>query len=305
MADTTQTSPTSAATLSPSTPNTTDLDLSLPNLSNLTPLVSIKLDRLNYVLWESQMLLIFHAHNLYRYLDPLVPVPTPQILNSETNTLEPNPSYTHWYRVDQILLSWINATLTPPIFATVVGLRTARAVWAKLTATFASESTARALQLRFELQTIQKDNLSVTEYLNKIKLIVDSLASASCLLTDMEVVSNTLRGLGPDYDSFVTAIMTRSDLPSFSDLHGLLLHQEARIEYSYQRQLNSNPTSAFVARQQPQHNNHQSPNRSQSHRGGRGGRGGFRGGRGSRGGRGTPPPNKESCILTNGYRANE
>ncbi|KAI3992836.1 hypothetical protein MKX01_009642 [Papaver californicum] len=95
----------------------------LPSLKYITSLVSIKFDKSNYLFWKSHMLPLFHCQDLFQITE--------------------NPSYVQWRKFDQLLLSWINATLTKPILAQIVGLNTTREVWNSLGSSFASNNAAR------------------------------------------------------------------------------------------------------------------------------------------------------------------
>ncbi|KAI3949981.1 hypothetical protein MKW92_017093 [Papaver armeniacum] len=249
------------------------------------------------------MLPLLHGRDLYKIVDPTVPLPKPTLTDATTDEETANPVYTQWLKTDQLLLSWINATLTEPILAQVVGLKTAREVWSFLESSFASNNYARTLQLRIQLHHMQKGNSTITDYLSKIKNISDSLAAAAQPVSEPDLVLNALRELGPEYDSFTIAITARPPLPTFSELYALFLQQEIRINlYSIPPENNA---SAFLARQfnpyRGNNNYNQRGGHSPQHPGHGRGRGSSSTGRGrsphqnsfSRSILGTPPtPNK-------------
>ncbi|OVA15491.1 hypothetical protein BVC80_9035g5 [Macleaya cordata] len=210
--------------------------------------------------------------------------PETHITDSNTNTSTPSPLHSQWQKADQTLFSWLNATLTEPIFSQVYHLRSSSEVWAALEANFASHNTANIVQLQNTLNTIRKDNLSITDYLHKIKIAVDVLATVDKSLFDLDLISNTLRGLGLDYESFITAIYTRPVLPTFHELHALLLHHKARLEYQMHHQHILPQSSVPFARTQSANNSNQQRSSSGYH-GSRGSTNGG-GGRGDRNGNG-------------------
>ncbi|OVA11605.1 hypothetical protein BVC80_963g6 [Macleaya cordata] len=124
---------------------------------------------------------------------------------------------------------WLQATLSQPVFSDLPDFLSSRDLWQYLTATCAALTSSRAIQLRHQLQIINKENLFVAVYLAKITSIKDSLQSSSSPATDIELVINTLRGLGPEYQPFTTAIEARERLPSFAELKPLLLNHEIRL----------------------------------------------------------------------------
>ncbi|KAI3934669.1 hypothetical protein MKX01_012209 [Papaver californicum] len=79
------------------------------------------------------------------------------------------------------------------------------------------------LQLKANLSTVQKGNSSISEYVSKIKEIADALASVLEPVSDLELVCTILRGLGDDWINIYAAIRHRSTVPTFSELHALLL----------------------------------------------------------------------------------
>ena len=85
------------------------------------------------------------------------------------------------------------------------------------------------MQLKLELQTTKKGNLSMTDYLQKIKSLADSLAAAAQPIPELDLILHILGGLSPEYEPFVTSVTTKSDDLSLEDLNAMLLNQEMRI----------------------------------------------------------------------------
>ncbi|KAF8388142.1 hypothetical protein HHK36_026808 [Tetracentron sinense] len=170
------------------------------------------------------------------------PPPTIELSNPEEGkrlTLT-NPAYIAWSKKDQLFLSWIHATITPTVFSQVVRFTTARDTWLVLERSFASQTTARQFQIRTELQSIKKGQLSISDYLEKIKSLADELAAIQQPLPERELVFCVLHGLDFDYHPFITTV-TNGELPSFEELYGMLLSQEIRLNEYH----NSHSTSAL------------------------------------------------------------
>ncbi|BFG27862.1 hypothetical protein CerSpe_141360 [Prunus speciosa] len=107
-------------------PNT--INSNLPNstmnpFSSLTSIVNIKLDCTNYPLWLAQILPVLKSRDLMGYVDGTIVCP-PQQLSGSTTT---NPTYTNWVQYDQMILSWINGSLTPSVLSVVASKGTSRA----------------------------------------------------------------------------------------------------------------------------------------------------------------------------------
>lgn len=129
---------------------------------------------------------------------------------------------------DQLILAWIRSSLTESIQAQVVSCDTTAELWSSLTQIFSATSRTRLTDLRRQLQTTTKGNSTCSEYLQRMRQISDELAFIGSPLTDDDLVSSVLNGLGTEFNPFVVAVTTasRHSPLSFSDLHGLLFSHE-------------------------------------------------------------------------------
>lgn len=80
--------------------------------------------------------------------------------------------------------------------------------------------------LKGRLQSVKRGNRSVTEYLQEVKSISDSLASIKERVVDGDLVMYVLNGLGRDYDNFVISVQNRENPLSFADLKAKLATHE-------------------------------------------------------------------------------
>lgn len=79
------------------------------------------------------------------------------------------------------------------------------------------------------MQIIKKGDRSITEYLQEIKDIVDTIQSVSAPLSDINIVYHTLRGLPVVFDSFCTSIHIHEQPIKANSLHNILLSEEINI----------------------------------------------------------------------------
>uniref|UniRef100_A0A0E0DCG4 Retrotransposon gag domain-containing protein n=1 Tax=Oryza meridionalis TaxID=40149 RepID=A0A0E0DCG4_9ORYZ len=79
-------------------------------------------------------------------------------------------------------------------------MQTSKEVWQALERMYASQSRARVINTRLALATTQKGNLSVAQYVNKMKGYADEMASAGRRLDDEELVSYILAGLDIEFN---------------------------------------------------------------------------------------------------------
>lgn len=91
---------------------------------------------------------------------------------------------------------------------------------------FSSTSSVCILSTRFQLSTLKKGSLSISDYFTKIKHLHDILSAISHPLSTSEITSYLLTGLPSSYDSLVTFVTTQLDLISLDDLYGHLLTNE-------------------------------------------------------------------------------
>ncbi|WVZ49109.1 hypothetical protein U9M48_000490 [Paspalum notatum var. saurae] len=199
-------------------------------------MVSVKLNQENYLLWAAQVLPYLRSQGLSGHIDGSLPAPSQTIATTPSEdtgerSIIVNPEFTSWYHRDQLVLSVINSSLTEEILSTVVHCTSACQTWRTLEKMFASSSRARIMQIRMQLATIQKSDLSAADYFRKVKRLADTLAAIGKPLQDEEFISYLLRGLPSDYDSLVTSITTRPDSYTVSDVYAHLLSFETRHEH--------------------------------------------------------------------------
>uniref|UniRef100_A0A2N9FFT0 Reverse transcriptase Ty1/copia-type domain-containing protein n=1 Tax=Fagus sylvatica TaxID=28930 RepID=A0A2N9FFT0_FAGSY len=125
-------------------------------LNNMSNLMSIKLDSVNYMIWKLQLSAILDAYSMIEHLDGSTQQPR-QFLVNETGVQSLNPTFLIWKKKDKALLTLIYSTLSSPVLAMVVGSTTSQEVWNRLEGKFTCTARANVLNLKLELQGIKKD----------------------------------------------------------------------------------------------------------------------------------------------------
>lgn len=210
-------------------------------LSTNLQAISPKLIKGNYRFWRSQVLFAVGAHELENHLTGLDPCPSPfineKIEDSDANfsgsTLfkkVPNPNYTIWKRVDKALVSWLLASISESMFGHISKCTSASEIWCTLECEFQSESKAKMMHLRSLLQSTTKENCCVSEYVLKMKEIANQLSASGQVVTDEELLSYILDGLGSEFDAAVFSLLSRIDSISIQEAQFLLQKYELRIE---------------------------------------------------------------------------
>uniref|UniRef100_A0A803NPG5 Reverse transcriptase Ty1/copia-type domain-containing protein n=1 Tax=Cannabis sativa TaxID=3483 RepID=A0A803NPG5_CANSA len=151
-----------------------------PFSSSLTSSLTLKLDRQNFLAWKSQVVPTVIGHEL-----------------------------------DDILFSNVSPPsnlVTEGVLASVANHTTSFAVWRALEQKFQSQSRARLLQLKGQFSHIQKGNLSISDYVDKVQSLADSLVVAGSDVSSQDLVLQLLNGLGPDYDAVVSGVTSRTNM---------------------------------------------------------------------------------------------
>ncbi|CAN6553077.1 unnamed protein product [Malus baccata var. baccata] len=199
-------------------------------IQNIGSMVPIKLTTTNYLTWSALFAPILRRYNLTGLIDGSMAAPPKYPLDSSGNrTATLNPAYVTWFENDQNILIWINSTLSDSLIPYTVGVTSARELWAKLESRLATASQSHIHELRSRLRSLVKGELTAAQYLQQIEEIADALASAGAPVEDSDLISVTLHGLPPEFDSFVDAIQFRLGSTTIDELHGLLLSKEIQL----------------------------------------------------------------------------
>ncbi|GAU26016.1 hypothetical protein TSUD_64040 [Trifolium subterraneum] len=224
--------------------------------SGLTHSITIKLDEKNFLLWSQQVNGVITAHNLHRFVvNPNIPLQFATVNDRiEGNTSE---EYRKWLFKDQTLFTWLLSTISDSVLPRVLHCKHSHEVWDKIHKYFNSVLKSRIRQLRSELKNTKKLARSVSEYLLRIKSIVNSLIAMSEVVSEQEQVDAILDGLPEDFNSFVMMVYSRFDTPTVEDIEGLLMLQEAQFEKFRQELANPNVSANVAQMESKNHHSNQ------------------------------------------------
>lgn len=219
----------SSSTPAISTPSSTVVLASTTTKFDPHP-VSIKLDDTNYLPWRQQAMATIKGYKLQSYLLGARVIP-PQFLSATDEAQGKfNEAFLNWEQQDQLLLSWLLSSMSDSMLVRMVGCEHSFQVWSVLELFFASQTKAKINQLKTQLRNIKKGSLSATEYLLKVKKIVDSLSSVGAPLSESDHIDAILEGLPEDYNGFIVSLTSRTDPYTVNQVESLLTAQEERIE---------------------------------------------------------------------------
>jgi hypothetical protein len=213
--------------------------------------VTIRLNKSNYMLWRAQLLPYLRSAKLIGFIDGTNPAPPQLVAASRADGAAqiPNPAYDRWFDQDQQLLSGLLSSMTEDLLLDVMSAKTAKEAWDTLHCMFSSAVRARAVQVRIDLATMKKRDMSAADYFRKIKSLAYELAAADTPLSNDEIIAYLLAGLEFDYDSFVTSMTTKTEALSLDDTYAhLLAFESRRALHEAETRLNIGATTNFAGR---------------------------------------------------------
>lgn len=128
------------------------------------------------------------------------------------------------------MLSWIVASVSEGILPQLVGAKISRTSWNKLVAAYALGSKPQISELKTQLHTMHRENISIESYVQKAKGIADKLVALQHPVDNDDLVEFVLAGLGPAYRPFTRLLESRQEDISFDALYGLLLNEEHQLK---------------------------------------------------------------------------
>ncbi|KAF7827163.1 Retrovirus-related Pol polyprotein from transposon TNT 1-94 [Senna tora] len=217
---------------------------------------TIKLTERNFVIWKLQIVATINGYGLHKYLTG----DHPKIYSTEEDEkLEKiSKEYDHWLKQDQLLASWLVASMAEEMVTRMVGKKTSQQIWDRLATFFSGHTRAKERLLKIQLKNTKKGSKSISEYPLSIKKIVDELNSMGAPVSAHEHTKCIFYGLPREYESFVTNVSLRGDEYSVVEVEALLLTQETRIEWFKE---STEPVSTNVAQTQSSNRNQTQNNR--------------------------------------------
>jgi glutathionylspermidine synthase len=146
---------------------------------------------------------------------------------------ESNPEYIQWAVLEQQVLGFLITSMSKEVMGQVSSYTTPQEVWNMLEQTYAVQSRARTVNTRIALAMTRKGNLSISEYVTKVKALVDEMASARKPIDEEELVSYILAGLDEEYNPVVSALVAQKDSVSVGEAYSQLLNFESRMALLY------------------------------------------------------------------------
>ena len=133
---------------------------------------------------------------------------------------QPKPAYSLWLRLDQLIWSWLFATISKDHLTDVRDLQHCFPVWQWLETRFNISSLTRAIDSRHLLTNLEKfESQSMEDFLRVVKSISNSLAAIQLPVSEIDLIQYTLNAIDPDYDGIVGTLTYMPGTLTFDDVH--------------------------------------------------------------------------------------
>lgn len=237
------------------------------NSAKIATAISCKLTRTNFLLWKSQVVPILRGVQLFGYLDGTIPKPNSKITTgtgADVREID-NPQYASWFVQDQAIVGALLSSMTEEVLAQVTRCaNTSNELWTSLQTMFSAQHRGNSIQIRTQLSTTKKGDMTASEFYHKMTSLADTMANIGHPMTDEEVIGYILAGLGPGHGDLVTAITVMSNQNSVTlpDFYLYLIAHEAQASI-----MNSTPdftTSANTVTRQDQNPSRRNNNNNNS-----------------------------------------
>lgn len=214
-----------------------------------------------------------------------------------------NPVHATWVVQDQAVLGGLLSSMTEDVLPQLTRIDTSNTLWTTLHAMFSAQHRGNSIQIRTQLSTARKGDMSAAEFYHIITGLADTMANIGHPLSDEEVIGYILAGLGPGHSDLFTAIAVLSNqravtLPEF---YSYLLAHEAQTTVM-------NGTTEFISSvnnivRQDSNGSRRNTNNNGHHNSNNNPRGNYRASSSNRGrGRGRGRNNGPRCQVCGIYR---
>lgn len=157
-----------------------------------------------------------------------------------------------------MVISWLNHSITPSIFNSVLWIDKASDIWINLRERFSQGDLCRISDLQEEIYAFKQDDKSVTDYFTELKILWDELlqfrplpsylciTACSCgavttarTYHEQDYVIHFLKGLNDSFYAVRSQILLVDLLPSINKAFSKVIQQE--------RQFNITSSKSFVS----------------------------------------------------------
>ncbi|XP_073368117.1 uncharacterized protein [Aegilops tauschii subsp. strangulata] len=197
--------------------------------------ITAKLTTSNFLLWKAQVLPPLRIAGATGYIDGTLPAPSKLLDPDDKGVRAPNPEYATWFRQDQIVLSYLLASISDEVLQQVHQLETSRAIWSHVEEMYTIHCRASIVQIKMDMAVFRKGTLSMADYFAKVRANADQLAAVGRPMRDEDIITAVITGLDSDYEPLITAYTTRPEGMTLGEFYSHAISFERRREYNAAR----------------------------------------------------------------------
>lgn len=133
--------------------------------------------------------------------------------------------------------------------ATIEGTYSTFQMWKSLEEQLFTMTKENEIHLNEAILSLKKGSLSLDDYLKKLKSFCDQLEAMKKPVDDLTKVFHVARGLGPKYQGFKTAMLTKAPYPTYNEFFLALKVHEVMVNTDIEEEKSSQPNhnQAFYA----------------------------------------------------------
>ncbi|KAL4341192.1 hypothetical protein GQ457_08G023370 [Hibiscus cannabinus] len=214
-----------------------------------TKKINVILDDHNYFVWHQQVFLTIKTHRLLRFIDSNVQPPHEHIVKDSQSII--NPDFEAFKEQDGALVSWLLSTVSENVLPYLIVLNSVSEIWNTLHGVFSGKTTSHLMYFRHLLHSQKKGDLSMKEFLMKVKSVCDNLAICGEIISEHEHVTAILNGLPSEYESTIDVLTSGTVLSTVSisanpTHHARVKHVEIDLYFVRERVQNGRLLVNFV-----------------------------------------------------------
>ncbi|PWA87662.1 hypothetical protein CTI12_AA127550 [Artemisia annua] len=213
----------------PTKPLNNKKPLGVTNLKNNIPLV-LGLGQLTCDAWNELFTTYCNSFGVLGFLDGTI--------TSTSTTAQA------WNCFDSLVKVWIYDTISTSHLQTILKKNvTTHNVWKSLKELFHDNKDARTMELQEELQSLELGNLTISEYLKKIKMVSDLLSNIDSLIDEKSLVTHAIIDLGKRYEQVAGIIRHMTKRPTLLEILSMLMLEESSDSRLNRRMLALKPVT--------------------------------------------------------------
>ncbi|XP_074347144.1 uncharacterized protein LOC141685973 [Apium graveolens] len=191
----------------------------------------------NFNEWKRSMSLALSAKNKLGFVTRKCKVPS-----------ESSSYFAHWQRCNDMIITWLLNSVVPEIRSSLVYIALASDVWDDINMRFSQSNGPRVFELKKALSSLAQENLTISGYYTKFKMLWDDLLQASsipkcvcvCLCKakkqqeqseEVMKVTQFLMGLNEVYTNIRGQLLMMNHIPPLTTVLSLLQQEERKRNY--------------------------------------------------------------------------